>query len=93
MMNSLGGKVRYGYDFDTAVRVEDMEDAVSNGFRGATERSSMQTLGLGLVFDGFQLENRIPVRVTWDIDAPVAGANKAVAAVRNAVVTELFYKF
>ena len=93
MLASMGGKFRYGYDFDTAVRVEEMEDAVSNGFRGATERSRQQTLGLGLVFDGFQLESRVPVRVTWDIDAPVAGANKAVAAVRNAVVTELYYKF
>lgn len=93
MLASLGGKVRYGYDYDTSVRVEDSEDAVSNGFRGATERSSIRTLGLGLVFDGFQLENRIPVRLTWDMDSPIGGANKAVAPVRNSVITELYYKF
>jgi len=93
VLNPLGAKVRYGYDYDSAVRVEEREDAVSNGFRGATERSSMRTLGLGLVFDGFQLENRVPVRVTWDIDSPIGGSNKAVAAVRNSVITELYYKF
>lgn len=93
MLNSLGGKVRYGYDFDTSVQVEDREDAASNGFRGATERSRLHTLGLGLVFDGFQLEDRIPVRVTWDLDAPIGGVNKAVAPLRNTVVTELYYRF
>ena len=93
VLNPFGAKVRYGYDHDTAVLVEDREDAVSNGFRGATERSSMRTLGLGLVFDGFQMENRVPVRVTWDIDSPIGGSNKAVAAVRNSVITELYYKF
>jgi hypothetical protein len=93
MLNSLGGKVRYGYDFDTSVQVEEREDAASNGFRGATERSRIHNLGLGLVFDGFQLENRVPVRVTWDLDSPVGGANKAVAPLRNTLVTELYYKF
>ncbi|MEY4631160.1 MAG: hypothetical protein RIQ81_1280 [Pseudomonadota bacterium] len=89
----VGGKLRYGYDFDTSVQVEEREDAASNGFRGATERSQLHTLGLGLVFDGFQMENRIPVRLTWDLDMPVKGANKAVAPLRNTVITELYYKF
>jgi hypothetical protein len=93
MLNSLGGKVRYAYDFDTSVQVEEREDTASNGFRGATERSRLHTLGLGLVFDGFQLENRVPVRVTWDLDSPIGGVNKAVAPLRNSLVTELYYKF
>lgn len=93
ILTTMGGKVRYSYDFDTAVRVEDSEYMSSNGFRGSMERSSIHNLGLGLSFDGFQLEERIPVRISWDLDYPVMGKNKAVAPLRNTVITELYYKF
>ena len=91
-LNTIGARVRYAYDFDTAVLVEDREDLVPHGFL-STERSNIHNVGLGLNFDGFQLENRIPVRVTWDLDIPIMGSNKLVAPIKNTVVTELYYKF
>ena len=93
MLNAFGGKVRYSYDYDTAVRVQESELIQSNGFRGVGERSSIHQIGLGLNWDGFQLENRIPVRLTYDLDMPVKGANKSVAPMRNTFITELYYKF
>lgn len=93
MLNAFGGKVRYSYDFDTGVRVQDSELIQSNGFRGVGERSSIHQLGLGLNWDGFQLENRIPVRLTYDLDMAVMGKNRSTAPVRNTFITELYYKF
>ncbi len=93
MLNAFGGKVRYSYDYDTAVRVQESELIQSNGFRGVGERSSIHQIGVGLNWDGFQLENRIPVRLTYDLDMPVKGANKSVAPMRNTFITELYYKF
>ncbi|NDE14889.1 hypothetical protein EBZ80_08175 [bacterium] len=92
-LKAFGGKVRYSYDFDTAVRVQDSELIQSNGFRGVGERSSIHQLGLGVNWDGFQLENRIPVRLTYDLDMPIMGSNKSVAPLRNTFITELYYKF